>query len=506
MDYTIVLTLEYLFDQDECVIYLELINIDPEKYNYVHSEHYIDEVQGEMRICQKKQVRKLRNVMDIDLTEYTNLMQVIFDRKFDSIITFPNHVVHITFGTFFDKPITLHHNIIYLKFGSCFSQKILYLPRNLKYLSTGFRFNRRLPKLPRTLIHLKLGFYFNHVISYIPDSLRVLKVANSFNKKLPQLPCNLTKLVIGYEYNHKLSLPTNITQLEWNSKMKLTSLPPKLTHFTFCEPRCMKYIPSSIIYLDMCYVFSDNVIKIPMNLKYLLVHIFSMQIPINNKQLHKFYEQFRLPASLKYLKWDCYYEDNETQIHVPELPAELKKLEISYEYLDNYELPELPIGLIHLNIMDNFNHKLSSFPVSLTYLSFGDEYNYKLPQLPTSLTYLDLGNNYNHEFHVPLNLEYLILGTKFNYKLELPNTLVYLVIGDDYAHNLVLPDSLRELKWNSEYILPLLPNKLNMLLLGRKFNHHVNTICFIREIMVYRCYVWLHELQQIYGNRLYYLD
>lgn len=86
----------------------------------------------------------------------------------------------------------------------------LTLPRKLKSLTLGPKFNHKLVNLPSGLQNLTLGDSFNHQIEEgeLPDTLETLWLGAKFNSRLPKvLPKKLTNLVIGDTFNQ----PVNFT-------------------------------------------------------------------------------------------------------------------------------------------------------------------------------------------------------------------------------------------------------------------------------------------------------
>jgi hypothetical protein len=260
-------------------------------------------------------VRKLTDVKDPKLTKYTNLMQVEFDRNFNSALKIPTNISHLTLGMSFNKPIVFPHNIIYLDCGCAFNQRILYFPRNLIHLSLGYSFNHQIPILPKTLIYLRFGDRFNQIISHLPSTLKVFVTGRNFNKKLPALPC-ITRLKIGYGYNHELLLPDSILHLDWRSCRKISMLPSKLKYFRSHTSQYIKDIPSSITHMTIDYDFSCDIISMPHNLTNLDITIYCSEDDFDEKMIRKFHKQLRFPNGLKHLEWNCVLHT----VHMPELP------------------------------------------------------------------------------------------------------------------------------------------------------------------------------------------
>ncbi len=71
-------------------------------------------------------------------------------------------------------------------------------------------------KLPKSLRELYLGSYFNSSLESmkIPDNLQVLRLGNQFNQSMGQLPRGLRALHIGERFNQYLKLPEHLEVLE----------------------------------------------------------------------------------------------------------------------------------------------------------------------------------------------------------------------------------------------------------------------------------------------------
>ena len=104
-------------------------------------------------------------------------------------------------------------------------EEIQNLPRSLKVLRLGGRFNQEIPcdVLPPKLTHLAFGHWFNQRIklNVLPNSLTHLTFGNNFNRLLDNnvLPINLLHLIFGDKFDQEF--------------MTDKVLPPNLTHLTF---------------------------------------------------------------------------------------------------------------------------------------------------------------------------------------------------------------------------------------------------------------------------------
>lgn len=79
MNYETTLICEYIFNKHECITYLNSVNIDPSLYKYVYEEYDYTFYKEH-----KRKVRKLCNVNESNLSQYSNLMSVTYDPRFNS--------------------------------------------------------------------------------------------------------------------------------------------------------------------------------------------------------------------------------------------------------------------------------------------------------------------------------------------------------------------------------------------------------------------------------------
>lgn len=94
MNFVITLTCEYIFDEEECIAYLKAIDVDPKLYEYVYKEY--DHV---FYMSDKRKVRKLCNVSDPYMTEYTNLMYIEYCSNYNyDVCQLPQSIQSIYFN------------------------------------------------------------------------------------------------------------------------------------------------------------------------------------------------------------------------------------------------------------------------------------------------------------------------------------------------------------------------------------------------------------------------
>jgi hypothetical protein len=481
MDLLIVLTCEYLFDETECITYLNSINIDKKKYEYVYHEF----IYGTS--SDKKRIRKLKNVINSELSEYPNLMMIKFSDIFNQKITkLPHKLTHLILDNRISKPHAIPHwpdtlthlelceydhslndlpdRLIYLYIGDYFSQKILILPKYLMVLILGEGYNHPFSSLPHTLRHLVLGDYYNHELPSLPNSMKQLYLGHFFNHKII-LPQGLMRLRVSNDYKYKLDLPCKLTAFSWYSE-----------HISLILPDKLKYL---------CVDFNT-----PFKLL--------------------------IPQGLTHLTIECN--------RLPQLPNGLKFLYILGDL--NEDIKSLPDELEQLILPRVFNSNILQWPSKLRILKLGECFNHTLLNLPMTLERLELNDVYNHEIILPSALKYLRIGTEFNKLIKFPPELQTLIwhngmklqplinklpnlvclYVDHYQEIWNFPKSLKQLHWFTVAKLQNLPCSLEYLKLGTEF-HNILPILpdNIQEIHVWRQYKYLNQLIKQYGNKISYL-
>lgn len=115
----------------------------------------------------------------------------------------------------------------------------LALPKKLKSLTLGSKFNHKLVNLPSGLQNLTVGDAFNQQIGEkeLPDTLETLWLGAKFNSRLPKvLPRKLTNLVIGDGFNQPVNFAAeNLNFLaigkSFNQSLSEVTLPKIATVF-----------------------------------------------------------------------------------------------------------------------------------------------------------------------------------------------------------------------------------------------------------------------------------
>jgi hypothetical protein len=488
MDLSLVLICEYIFNEHECRTYLKSINVDQTKYEYIFMEFNVDDVK-----CVKA-VRKLTNVLDINLTKYKNIMKIRFHDGFN-------------------RNICISNNTRLLIFGCNFNKEILRLPDKLIQLEFGLHFNCKLPHFPDTLIYLKLGYCFNQEITRLTNKLQYLILGHYFNHKLPELPMSLIHLSINDRYTHKLDIPNNLIHLRsgHNFKQHMLCL-NKLKYLVWNCDKILPILSHSITHLDIRYRCGFKFTKLPRHLTYLKIEFrvahhtalldFEQEfkqciIPLPSKLIKLIwncdYKLLHLPHTLKHLTLGRYYDE------LPELHYGLEYLNVGCNYSSfNKKLPTLPKTLTHLLLGNKYDQPLPTLPDTLLELTLGKTFNYKLPTLPFSLTRLIIGDSYDHELiDLPENLVYLHTSARIhkfttnrnistrltylylnnNFNGEIPITLIELEVDDNVNTEIkTLPSTLKKLIWDNKMKLPRLPDDLEYLEIGYEHNHPISKL------------------------------
>lgn len=162
-------------------------------------------------------------------------------------------------------------------------------------------------------------------------------------------------------------------------------------------------------------------------------------------------------------------------------------MELCCEF-DSYIVGLLPDQLTELIFGNNFRQPIGNLPSQLKKLKFGDAFdrpiNNEISKL-LNLKELEFGANFNKPIDnlLPDNIEILILGSRFNQSVNnLPSSLIRLKFGFDFNKNFTskfLPN-LQFLKFGY-WFNQSLTNKLNYsnllhLTLGNKFNKYINGV------------------------------
>jgi hypothetical protein len=130
MDLTILLTCKYIFDEQECRIYLMSINENVDSYAYVHGEQLF------AWVINKKSQRKIYHTTLSNLSEYTNLISVRYSDSYNTT-----------------RQMILSNTLRCITFGFQFNQQLTMIPDRIIHLTLGYDFNQEIHKLPKKLTH-----------------------------------------------------------------------------------------------------------------------------------------------------------------------------------------------------------------------------------------------------------------------------------------------------------------------------------------------------------------
>lgn len=152
-------------------------------------------------------LQHVQNLTNIDEMIYphldlcTNLKSISFSEDFNASICLSklSNLENVTFGSYFNQVVSRDT-----------------LPSNLKSLTLGLNFIRKLENLPLSLTELNINNRYNTTIS-LPANLKVLSLGDSFNQDLI-IPSTLESLSFGYHFNKHLKLPKSLKQFIMSNK------------------------------------------------------------------------------------------------------------------------------------------------------------------------------------------------------------------------------------------------------------------------------------------------
>ncbi|ARF12465.1 FNIP repeat protein [Klosneuvirus KNV1] len=151
-----------------------------------------------------------------------------FGDKFnDELVNLPRNIKILKLGNKFNKSFDNINNIVYsnsfyrgdqLKLHRSHRNHISFY--NLHTLVLGKRFNQPIDGLlPPTLKRLFLGRDFDQSVDNLPNGLEVLHLGKNFNHPVDKLPSGLLELVVGESFNQSIdNLPDSIIILKKNNK------------------------------------------------------------------------------------------------------------------------------------------------------------------------------------------------------------------------------------------------------------------------------------------------
>ena len=152
-------------------------------------------------------LQHVQNLTNIDEMIYphldlcTNLKSMTFSEDFNSSISLSKlfNLESVTFGSYFNQVVSKDT-----------------LPLNLKSLTLGLNFIRKIENLPFSLTELNINNRYNTTIS-LPVNLKVLSLGDSFNQDII-IPSSLESLSFGYHFNKSIKLPKSLKKFCMSTK------------------------------------------------------------------------------------------------------------------------------------------------------------------------------------------------------------------------------------------------------------------------------------------------
>lgn len=230
-----------------------------------------------------------------------------------SSLKYPSTIYHMTVNCIFPAKMTkfsfsLPKSLKILHFGERFNVELDTLPNSLTHLVLGQRYNKSLDNLPPSLTHLTLGNQQGETSSTINilPSLVYLSLTNFFSGSIDNLPSSLQTLILNERY-----------------RTPIHHLPPSLLHLELgiYGNKALPYIPSTlqVLHFSPFSVFDHPINNLPSTITSL-----------------KFGDQFdqpvdNLPPNLIFLEFgDCF---DQPVTHLPSKVIEKKKENVVFDYL-----------------------------------------------------------------------------------------------------------------------------------------------------------------------------
>ena len=219
--------------------------------------------------------------------------KIIFNDLFDQLLPqLPDCITHITFGRKFDKEVRvreeedtglvgtincLPRNLVYLKFGDFFNQRVDALPYTITHLIFGDCFEQSVDHLPISLEYLYFGKFFKERVDNLPPNVKFLRFDDFFNQSLQNIPPSVEVIYTGFNYSQPLvGLPNGLKFITIgnNYRYSIQELPDSVEVIALGyfkgeqtegkRPAIRKYY--------WCLVTSEDIKKLPKNLKYLYMN------------------------------------------------------------------------------------------------------------------------------------------------------------------------------------------------------------------------------------------
>ncbi|KAF2074027.1 hypothetical protein CYY_004641 [Polysphondylium violaceum] len=214
----------------------------------------------------------------LNFTNYNLWSEMV---EFDII---PNSVVELNLGYYFDLKLEclnlkMKKNLKILDLGHCFNlefNSVESLPNGLEILNLGRRFNQKLLNLPSSCLKLEMNFIYEyqHIIGKNVLNIGLQELKLQYPSKFPLekdiLPNTLKKIEFDDRFNSFLkpnSIPCNVEHIKFNCKNYKHILSKNI-------------FPSGLKSLILS-TFTINNIKIPRNVRNLVLNYKDQEIPIN---------------------------------------------------------------------------------------------------------------------------------------------------------------------------------------------------------------------------------
>lgn len=256
-----------------------------------------------------------------------SLMNITFGNNFNQLVdNLPISITSIKFGYNFDKKINFRKlvNLTHLDLGIMFNRKLDYfendlhnskikklLPKSLQYLKLSRDLNIvKLPKLPKKLKEIHFGEKFNNSINKLPDSIETIYFfdISIFNCEISKYPINLKKLVFGKSFNKPLNNLLN--------GLEYLEIGYKFTHD-------LHFIPKSV--RELCILPTNPAIdNIPEHIETLII---------------------------KFCIYDSCYGITYNKF-ISNIPPTVKKIKINYKHKISF-ITKIPFGCIITDLNDN---------------------------------------------------------------------------------------------------------------------------------------------------------
>lgn len=135
----------------------------------------------------------------------------------------------------------------------------------------------------------------------------------------------------------------------------------------------------------------------------------------------------------------------------------------------------------------------------ITHVRFDDDYDdlHALNNLSDNITHIHLGRDFNQKIkRLPAKLDTIIFSARFNKRLcrgVLPINVQTIVFGADYnlyTASLIFPPHVKYIEYGDQFnqcINAGVPNSLKKLVLGKRFNHSLNSAIvpqMLKEIVI----------------------